>query len=571
MSSSAQQQTISGEFWNVLQNPDGSSGGNGGGRALSFQHNVSRLAYLNAWYDGTVFGANSPFRGGLIQQFYLYVDTRVVWNPYPDIIDFWAGIIYPGNITEEMDQKSAIPLKPNTPPRLAAAAYQFLKWGNWNVNKNVVERYNANCGNALVVIEDDIEHGRVYPRIVWPAHVKSVSQDTQGNVKSYVLEYPVDIVDDRGVVSTKIYREEADAQEFRTFLEDKPHDFSQDGRGAVWPNEYGFVPAVYKYHKRTLTSAGIPAVAHGLAELAAINSIESHLDDQVHKAIDPDSILWGGQGLIPLLRRKIKDQLTGTGGGKRGQAEDDAQQGSRRDHRRLWAGPMGGQVDQLTGAAEVSEGGVYLEEKKKHWLQKYPEKTVYDTLRTMPDISGRAAEILLGDITPKVVERRAEADPQTVKMMQMGISIGGLRRLQRVGGWGAGKEESAQSRFDGFDLSSYGTGALQMEIDERPFVPDPPLSAQERVDLMLVYHDGMGVNRQWLLKNIEGKDDAEIAEMLGPDPIEQAAQQKAQADAASAAATATAAGGAPAPGMGLTSDASKLMKLMKADNAENKL
>lgn len=497
-----------------------------------YERNAHQIDYLFAWYEGTLLMEGSPFREAVIKQYQLYHLTRLTWNPASDVVDFWAGITYPGNITSGKD--SAIPLEgpenEKIDDNLKATAYQVLDWGAWNIMKALAERYNAIVGNLLIVVHDDVESGNVYPKIVPPWHVKDVVTNHAGRVQSYIEEYKIDLdshpatrvlPEEERRKKEGLFRLEVDKQFYRTYLDGKLFDFSledENGQrmGAVWPNPYGFVPAVYRYFQRTMGMRGMHALGSSLGELAAINSIESHLDDQVHKSVDPTVIFWADGGGLKKLLTKDKKIKPGIG-------LDEPTQ--RPDSFRFLQGPSGGSVSTVSGSDKVEAGLAHLQHKKEEWKARFPEYTIFQQLRTM-DLSGVAIDLLLGDIKPDVVERRAEADPRTVEIIQMCISIAGQRYQEGEGGWQ--KRTDAQEKFSGYDLTSYDQGLLNLRIGERPFVPEPPLTEKERWELVALIREALDLDLEYLIETIVGADQDEIKKMKLAEAV---ARQEEQRDA----------------------------------------
>jgi hypothetical protein len=131
----------------------------------------------------------------------------------------------------------------------------------------------------------------------------------------------------------------------------------------------------------------------------------------------------------------------------------------------------------------------------------------------MPDIAGVAAEILLGDTKPKVIEARAEADPRTIQIIQQCIAIAGWRQSaqQRQGGWR--EQDVDQLKFEGFDLRSYSAGLLDFRIGPRPFIPEPPMEERKKWELLTLKSEGMGIPKAYLVQNEGGYSKTQLAEM----------------------------------------------------------
>lgn len=505
----------------TFQNPESAK------QSPSFAARMSQVAYRFSWYMGTTFDPGQTFGKSLVEQYLLYTETRLVWNPVSPIVDFWAGIVYPGELTDDMD--SAIPLDEKTDPVLKKAIDQVWEWGNWATNKSVLERYVAGIGYDLVVVQDNVESGEVYPEIVWPAHVKSIDVNKKGDVKAYTLEYSVTEVDAQsGNEQVYIYREVVDKEMYRTYRGTTtasmvPYDISGVTKDRVeWPNPYkarkdgeGFVPAVWRRFRNTGGTFSPSCMGSAYGELAAINSLESHMDDQVHKSIDPTTVFWSGGGLRRMLARKVKDAIMGKNTPdftlSSITSNELAESARSRQAMRFFEGPQGGRIDIVSGTGNLEHSRLYLNDKKDAFKDKFPEFTMYPKLREMSQVTGPAAEILLGDTKGKVVEVRGDADRQTKKLAQMCVAIAGWRYSEGKGGWA--KRTAAQEKFATYSLESYDQGKLEFKIAGRHFIPDAPLSERERWELLTLKSEGMGVSKKWLVTNEGGYTEEQLREM----------------------------------------------------------
>jgi hypothetical protein len=118
----------------------------------------------------------------------------------------------------------------------------------------------------------------------------------------------------------------------------------------------------------------------------------------------------------------------------------------------------------------------YIEKLLEEIEADHPELTMFETLREMSQITGPAAEILVGDAYALITDARAGYDVQTVKLMQMGLAVAGWRL--NTGAWGNDLSPQ-QETFAPFDLESYRRGDLDFEIMPRPLVPRV-LTAEDR-------------------------------------------------------------------------------------------
>src|SRR6266702_2647324 len=233
-----------------------------------------KLAGVNAWNWSIYAGGWQMYKSN----YNLYRNIRLVYNPTRRLVDFYAGQVYPGVLSEDAEAlpdgvQLAVPFSKDTPKVLKNAIAQFWQWSNWQSRKSVQVRYGAALGDVLIELIDDLEHGQVSAEIIWPGFVVALELDSAGNVKSYTLRYQA--LDETGGY---MYSKTVDSEAFRYFRNDEPWDY---GSGSVVENPYGVVPAVWIKHTDVGGHHGSPAIAGSLGKIDELNNLASHAHDQV--------------------------------------------------------------------------------------------------------------------------------------------------------------------------------------------------------------------------------------------------------------------------------------------------
>lgn len=405
-------------------------------------------------------------------QYRLYRQIRLIYSPVRRLVDFYAGAIYPGVLSEDGADLPdgvalAIPLADDTPPALKAAIGQWWQWTNFQSGKSLMVRYGAATGSVLVEVVDDLERGKVTANIVWPGLVADLQLDATGNVKAYAVEY--DTTDDRGQRYT--FRKEIDQKAIRFYRDNRP--FDPDGMGSTLPNPYGFVPAVWAKHRDLGGDHGAPAIHGSLGKVDELNSLASHIHDSIHKTIGAPVIMWSKGTPANLLNQS-----------KRGSTEDLDVPEADRESMLLLHGPEGGRVDSLNGNLSLGDSLPYLDKLIGEIEQDHPELAMYRELRAMTQVTGPGAARMMGDVASMVVESQAAYDQQVVKLHQMAVAIAGWRASR--GDWGPSLTRQ-QAKFLPFDLTSYERGDLDFAIMPRPLIPLTPEEqiSRERAQLSL--------------------------------------------------------------------------------------
>lgn len=440
----------------TYENPEAVQGG-------KFATRADWYRTLWSYYDNSAFEEIVKW-SSYKKTYSLYRQTRSLYNPVRRLVDFYSAQVYPGVLSEDGSTLPegvplAIPLAGDTPAELKAAIAQFWQWTNWQSGKAVMVRYGAATGSVLVELVDDLSRGKVTASIVWPGLVSDLQLDATGNVKAYAIEYKAF---DAGRKANFVFRKTVDSEMFRTFRDGKP--WAPNGGDPEYPNPYGFTPAVWAKHRDLGGDQGAPAIHGSLGKIDELNSLASHIHDQIHKVIGAPKVLWSKGNVSNLLARAKRDDTD----------ELDVPE-SDRESVLLLKGPEGGRVDDLAGSLNLGDALPYMDKLIGEIEQDYPELALYRDLRAMSQVTGPAASRLMGDVAGNVWESAANYDQQSIKLFQMAVAVGGWR-LQR-GDWGRTLTRQ-QLKFRGFNLESYQNGALDFAIMPRPLIP---LTEAERI------------------------------------------------------------------------------------------
>lgn len=445
-------------FRRVYSNPEDDQ------RRAAFTSRRGVYALRWAYYTNSVFddlATWQSYKGA----YRLYRFTRSVYNPAKRLINFYTGSLYPGRLSTEPNQPSAIPLNEATPQALRTAIAEVWRASNWQSNKGVAVRFGSALGETLIEIIDDTDRGQVYLQNTWPGMVSDLDLDAMGNVKAYTLEYDAIDEDDKAYK----YKKVVTGQSFAEFRDDK--------QIASYANPYGFVPACWIIHCDEGGDFGSPAMRN-LSKWDELNGMASHAHDQIHKQLK-----------APVL-------LAGTGFSN---AASQAKAGASEDNPTKQES-----IDLITGSAESSMQTLqlagldqvipYVEKLLGEIESDHPELTFYQQLREMSQVTGPAAQRLMGDVQALVMDAQANYDQQLIKAFQMAVAIGGWRLSQ--GDWGPAVNRQ-QEAYRGFDLESYRKGDLDLGIDERPLIP---VTEKEQLELdrmrLALENDRQGLNQQ---------------------------------------------------------------------------
>lgn len=418
--------------------------------------------YQNSVFDDAVTWAAYRRRYGL----YRYI--RPIYNPVRRLVDFYTGIVYPGVLAVDAKRLPdgtplAIPLADDIDPKLRDAIGQLWQWSNWQTGKNLYVRYGAALGDVAVEVVDEVDRGKVTFDIIWPGWITELELDSTGNVKRYTIEYDAEDEDEKKYTYKKVVDSAmiAEYKDGELFAYDERID-------AERPNPYGFAPLVWCKHTDLGDEHGIPAVRN-IGKVDELNEIASHAHDRAH-AVLSSPILVAGKG-VQALNADITEA-------KRAATEDMSNVNAGRESVKLIKADEG-----AMSTVQLPEGEAlhYMEQLLAEIEHDHPEIVMYNKLREMSQVTGPAAERLVGDAAAYVAEARSNYDTQSIKLFQMAVAIAGWRA--NTGAWGTNLKRQQQA-FLPFSLESYAAGDLDFEIGVRPIVARAPLTPDERRVLM---------------------------------------------------------------------------------------
>jgi hypothetical protein len=433
-------------------------------RYRAYQSLQERYLYLWHLYKNSVFDGVEQW-AVYRAQYGLYRHIRPVYNPTKRLVNFYAGMVYPGVLSTDGaglpdGTPLAIPLAKDIDEALRDAIGQLWQWSNWQVGKSLMVRYGAALGDVLVEVVDEVDRGKVTFDIIWPGLVTELTLDGSGNVKEYAIEYEA-----QDTINGPLYHYKrlVNSRTIAEFKNDSLFEYVE-GVPAERPNPYGFAPAVWCKHTDDGGDHGEPAIRN-ISKIDELNEMASHAHDRAHAVLSSPMVISG---------KNISQAFVDSLDTKRGPTSDQTRPSAGRESVRVLKAEENGGVS----AVQLPEGEMlhYIEKLLEEIEADHPELTMFETLREMSQITGPAAEILVGDAYALITDARAGYDVQTVKLMQMGLAVAGWRL--NTGAWG-NDLSSQQETFAPFDLESYRRGDLDFEIMPRPLVPRI-LTAEDR-------------------------------------------------------------------------------------------
>lgn len=416
---------------------------------------TTRYDIFWAFFENTAYRNIHGWATKFKSDYGLYKFTRNIYNPAYRLGDFWRTHVWGGALDPECGDGStavsALPIMTDN-DQLRMAIAQLWTDSNWQINKNLVAMYGSLFGDVFIQPVDDVVRQKAYLKVVHPGIIRDVTLDPFGNVKAYVIqETRLDPTDAQGK-RTAQYREEVtrDKQDviFKTFLNDQPYAWSNEA--TEWSEPYGFVPLVKIQHTNVGLDWGWSELHPALSKIREADDIASKISDQIRKNVDAPLLLKG----VDDPRKTLRPQNS--------QPQVSALEQGRQEIPTLYGPPTAG-VEFLVAPMDVAAALQHIQGMLQEMERDYPELHM-DIWNASGDKSGRALRLARQRVEIKVQERRASYDAGLVRAQQMAVAMGGMR---------------GYPGFEGFNLDSYQTGALDHSIGARPVFASDPMDELE--------------------------------------------------------------------------------------------
>lgn len=476
-------------FWNAFSDPE------------SEQRDIAstdrQTLYRQAWmyYRSQMFSRRNGTDWNLyLASRELYKHARLIYNPVPQIVDFYVDNIWQPAHDEEVEAL-VTPVSEGTDDNLKLAIAQLDQWGNFLAEGQKIKRYAAATGNVLIEVDDDLEREKVLHKTVWPGHVADIELNSTGDVQGYTLEFPV-VENNRRFTFKKVVTKES----FSYFRDNAP--FIPEGKTAsVEENPYPFVPAVWIRHTDDGAPYGLPA-CKDFDKVDEANSLGSHLHDNIHKLVESPVVISAEGEIVPIVGAASRtDPITG---------EQEVVPADPRLNWVVFKTKAGASVHDLASKLKLAEAHPYLKDLLASFPDDYPELQADSIVRENSQLSGAALERMLGPAQNRLDGVQANYNQQWVKLRQMQIAIAGERYKST---WTERTEQ--QALFAPFGFDSYAAGTLDFSVKRSVLVKTTEMEDAELLFKKAEVADklkGIVDTREQL--KVAGYSDDEIEEIM---------------------------------------------------------
>lgn len=430
--------------------------------------------YLRLYYAWSGdFGHTQAVASQFLTDQKLYKNTRQLWRQMDAVVALYAQFVYAGNSLSAGSEplgdgtKGAIPidtagLKEGEAKAIREAIDEWWRMVNYRQFKSLRPKFAAILGDVLTELVDDLETGAVRPRMVWPGHVVHLALDLAGNVKEYVLEYPVTVPENKYFgkneqAKSYRYRKEVNGDYFRVFHDDK-QVYEQE-------NRYGFVPAVWDRHEIVLGDRGMSAIERTFQQSAELNSVLSHAMDYLQTNFGAPIGVKGTalSNRNPSAIAAMLNNRNSTG---------DPLADAALIAQSLNLLPMTDNGDFISAKFDIAQMPVLMEMMRDSLYAESPEGSFSQQILEMTQVTAPGVERALGPIIGRVKDVRANADTQTVKLIQMAISMTAARVLAGSYGKLLTTRKDRYDVFRPFGEGAFDAGKMDFTIPDREVIPD---------------------------------------------------------------------------------------------------
>lgn len=419
-------------------------------------------------FEGNVYRRIHQFQPELKAEYDLYSATRTVFSPAYRLGEFWSEHLMGGRLDPDAGDgtlvPSALPIKTKSPKAAALRKVVALILGesNWQEAKDNWTRFGAVLGDVGAMPVDDPVHRKVYMKVIHPRIVREVTLDSRRNCKSYVFqEQRIDprlsvFEQIQYVTYTEVAERVGDRVEYATYLNQELYDwrdypYDDTPRvGPTWTEDYGFIPFIWHQHRDMGLGAGWSELHPSLSKMMELDDIASKIDDQARKLVDCPWFFSGTEEADLVVSY--------------GPASDD-------DH-----DPVRTKIPYICSTAPDAKptplvAQLDLKAASEHCMQILNElerdhmELQTDVTAASGSASGRALRVARERVEAMVETRRAGYDAAFIRLLQMCISIGAMKKYPG---------------FEDFDENSFANGDLDMSVGDRPVFA---VDAMDRIEM----------------------------------------------------------------------------------------
>lgn len=350
-------------------------------------------------------------------------------NPCARVVEFYVAHLGLGDL--EIITESE---------RIKEPIQTVWKWSNWDAKSKLAARWFARDGDLFLKVVSSQERGRVYFQLLDAATVLDFDRDERGFLTYVHIEVPRVRRERDGKTTDFIHTEIWDQErgDYRRWERDQHVAVDRLGPPleTVPLSAFGidFVPIVHAQFKDVGNDRGVNAYLHALDKIDEANRQATRLHQMLFKhnnvtwALSANAMDNSGRPLPP---PRIEGQTDGTGADP-----NTVTLGDETLLRLPGMSKMEGLVPPINYGDALAILNAQLEE-----IERDLPELAFHRLRSMGEISGKAARMIMADAIDKILEARNNAEQALVRADQMALTMGaaiGLPEFRGLGTFEAG-------------------------------------------------------------------------------------------------------------------------------------
>jgi hypothetical protein len=411
------------------------------------QYNMLRAYYLN---NGVYEVIDAMFSGlGVKRQ-----ELRPLRNPAFRVVEFYAAKLWPGALP------AALPIVTEN-QAIVEPIQQVWTWSNWGSEKQAAARWFACYGDMFIKVatRDNIlgSPERVFLQNLEPQYVTEFDADERGYLTYVRIDIPQQRRDGdelKSYMHTEVWTKE----EYRLWEHDKSTTTPLSQLGPVRVqrplSDFGidFVPVVWQPFRNIGDQRGLAAITPALDKIDEVNRQATRLHQMLFRY---NRALWAvSANAMDAQGRPLPPPRLG---------DASADNTLEMDDDTIVRLPGQATLESLVPAINYEAALAVVAAQMAEIERDLPELAYYE-LRGR-DVSGVAAEMLLGDAIDRLIEARGNAEAALVRADQMALTI-----------------SQAAGIID--DIGTYENGDFDHTFAERPVLK---LSDAERAALVTAW------------------------------------------------------------------------------------
>lgn len=390
---------------------------------------------LRAYYDST--GLYETLATLAQQRGVAVPARRPLRNPAHRVVEFYVTHLWPTELKLVSENDS-----------IRAPIEQIWRWSNWGARRRLAARWFSLYGDMFLKVvsrpasEEGAADGRVYYQMIEPETVIDYDVDDRGFLTWVHIEVDQWVRQADGKLERAYYTEVWDRTRYRTWIRDRRQKLEELGPATITldlQEAFGidFIPIVHAKFQDVGWKRGAGAFTHAIEKIDEANTEATRLAQLIFRHNNVNWAVSAG-GNDPTGRPLPPPNVSM--GALNGATPDDGtmELGGETMIRLPGTSQIQQLVPNLNYEAALSVLNAMLDE-----IERDLPEMAFHRLRTIGEISGRAARMMLTDAIDKIIEARGNGLQALARADAMALTIGAQLQLADFGTLGGTFEDGA--------------------------------------------------------------------------------------------------------------------------------